>query len=137
MRDAAGSGAEFTVTTSTYNEVIIVRARGELDLASAPLLREHLNGVWELPGASLLILDLTDVAFCDSTGLGELVRTLKRSQARGTRLVLTGVHGPVARVLALSGLRSAFEVHPTAEEAVHTTGGLHERPGRERFTSAS
>ncbi|GGL54952.1 STAS domain-containing protein [Planomonospora parontospora] len=68
-----------------------MRAAGELDLAAVPLLRAHLERVWELPGLPVLIMDVSELTFCDSTGLCELVRTLHRSRTCGTRLILTGL----------------------------------------------
>ncbi|GIH98467.1 STAS domain-containing protein [Planobispora takensis] len=100
------------------SDAIIIELGGELDVDSAPTLREHLGRVWELSGVPALVLDLTDLVFCDTAGLGELVRAFKRSQARGVRLVLTGVAGPMRRVLELTGLREVFEIRPTTADAM-------------------
>ncbi|GIH95635.1 STAS domain-containing protein [Planobispora siamensis] len=100
------------------SDAIIIQVGGEFDIASVPTWREHLGRVWELSGVPALVLDFTDLVFCDTAGLGELVRAFKRSQARGTRLVLTGVDGPMRRILDLTGLREIFEIRPTTADAM-------------------
>jgi anti-anti-sigma factor len=96
---------------------VIVRLDGEIDAAAVPLLREHLERVWELPARPFLILDLYGVGFCDSLGLNELVDVMHRCEERGTRLLLGGVREVMARVLSITGLRNAFEVFDTFDEA--------------------
>ncbi|GAA4225910.1 hypothetical protein GCM10023075_24750 [Streptosporangium album] len=62
--------------------------------------------------------DVTALTFCDSTGVSEMIASLRRSRALGARLVLAGVHGTLERILTITGLRSAFELSPSVEEAL-------------------
>jgi anti-sigma B factor antagonist len=106
-------GSAFTVSSHLRQGAIIIRVGGELDFRSVPVLREHLNRVWDLADTPVLIVDLTAVSFCDSVGLSELLAALQRSEATGVRLMLSGVQGVLARVLSLTGLRNAFDIHPS------------------------
>ncbi|MBB2913661.1 anti-anti-sigma factor [Streptosporangium becharense] len=108
----------FTVSANMLGTTLVVRACGELDYRNAPVFRSELTRAWEATTPPTVVIDLAGLTFCDSTGMAELILGLQRSRALGTRLVLAGVHGTLERILAITGLRSAFEVFDSAEEAV-------------------
>ncbi|SEM19057.1 STAS domain-containing protein [Nonomuraea pusilla] len=115
--EAAGKPT-LSVVSGLAGNAVVLRLEGELDVNAVPLLREHLQRVWDLPPKPFLILDLGELAFCDSMGVNELVQLLHRCEARGTRLVLGGVQGVMARVLSITGLRHAFEVYARFDDAL-------------------
>jgi|SRR5688500_3399553 anti-anti-sigma factor len=117
MSSGATGRSTLNVSSGLSRNAVIVRLDGEIDAAAVPLLREHLERVWELPARPFLILDLYGVGFCDSLGLNELVDVMHRCEERGTRLLLGGVREVMARVLSITGLRNAFEVFDTFDEA--------------------
>ncbi|MFF2148343.1 STAS domain-containing protein [Kitasatospora sp. NPDC058190] len=80
----------------------VVRAGGEIDLATAPRLRCRLAAAFEAHGE--VVLDLSEVTFMDCSGLGILVQARNQADHSGKRLVLRGVGHPVARLLKLTGL---------------------------------
>ncbi|MDA0637663.1 STAS domain-containing protein [Nonomuraea sp. MCN248] len=106
------------VSCGLFSDTVVVRLSGEIDAYGLAPLREHLRRVWELPPTSFLILDLREVGFCDSMGMNELLDIMHRCEARDTRLLLGGVQGVMARVLSITGLRNAFEVFGTLDEAL-------------------
>ncbi|GAA2874272.1 STAS domain-containing protein [Streptosporangium fragile] len=112
--------AFFTVSSSMLGTALVVQANGELDYRHAPVFRSELTKAWEAGTPPLVVIDLTGLTFCDSTGMAELILGLQRSHALGTRLVLAGVHGTLERILAITGLRSSFEVFPSVEEALRS-----------------
>ncbi|WP_068927910.1 STAS domain-containing protein [Planobispora rosea] len=65
-----------------------------------------------------VVLDAAGVPFCDSVGLSALIGVLKQSQAAHKRLALSGMHGTLARLLALTGLAQAFEIHDDVQQAI-------------------
>jgi anti-sigma B factor antagonist len=75
--------------------------RGELDLATVPVLEDALQGAEH--SHDLVIVDLRDLTFLDSTGLHVLISAEQRARRFGTRLVI--VQGPpqVRRLLELTG----------------------------------
>ncbi|MER7361447.1 STAS domain-containing protein [Nonomuraea wenchangensis] len=118
MSYEANRKSTLNVTSGLSRNAVILRLEGELDVNAVPLLREHLELVWELPPPPFLILDLAEVQFCDSMGMNELVGVMQRCEARGTRLLLGGVQGVMARVLSITGLRHAFEVFAQFDDAL-------------------
>lgn len=95
----------------------VVQVSGELDLVTSPGVRQHVHDA-VAEGRRSVVLDLSDVRFCDSSGVGMMIaaRRLMRSCTGRLRLVLPtpdateGSH--VNRVLAALGVRRLFEVYP-------------------------
>jgi anti-sigma B factor antagonist len=100
----------------TADGVTIAELSGDLDLASAPVLREQLLGLLQ-PGASRLVLDLSRVTFCDASGLAVLVGASHRARLLEGFLRLAAVAPPVARVLHITGLHRHLSVYPTVPAA--------------------
>ncbi|MFI6050738.1 STAS domain-containing protein [Streptomyces violascens] len=94
----------------------VLRVSGELDLVTAPRLRRQVHEA-VAEGRRDLVLDLSGVQFCDSSGVGVLIaaRRLMRSCQGRLRLILPargaldGSH--VNKVLAALGVRRLFEVY--------------------------
>ena len=107
----------FDVSEAADNGVPILTVRGEVDVATSPELRERLFALIET-GHKMLIVDLTDVSFVDSTALGVLVSGLKQLRDRDgdLRLVVTQPH--IAKVFEITGLTNVFAIYPTVPEAV-------------------
>ncbi|MEU4578072.1 anti-sigma factor antagonist [Nonomuraea sp. ATR24] len=118
MSSEATGKSLLSVSSGLSRNAVIVRLDGEVDGDAVLILRDHLERVWEIAPTPYLIIDLAGVGFCDSIGLNELVDIMHRCEARGTRLLLGGVQGVMARVLYITGLRNAFEVFDTYEEAL-------------------
>jgi anti-sigma B factor antagonist len=91
----------------------VVSLAGELDLAAVGELRETLDGLH----ASSLVLDLIDVTFVDSAGLGMIIRTSARVP---TSVVTLNPH--VLRFFRWTGADRRFDVHPTLADAVAALG---------------
>jgi anti-sigma B factor antagonist len=68
-----------------------------------------------------LVVDLSDVGFVDSAGIGLLVTAHRRAEQSGGRLVLTGVNDVVAHVLALTRTDRLLSISPSMEQAVTAT----------------
>lgn len=103
--------------------VHVVRAAGELDMLTAPTLRDALLA--ELADRpARLVIDLTEVSFLGSNGLAVLVETRKAADGAGVGLHLTGVsHPPVARPLELTGLVDLFDVAPLVADVLAAVDG--------------
>jgi anti-sigma B factor antagonist len=101
----------FEVTEIEHGGTPVLEVRGELDVSTAPELRDRLVDLCER-GCTLVIVDLTDVSFLDSTALGVLVSALKRLQDAGGDLQLVIAHPHVLKVFEITGLLDVFTVHP-------------------------
>ncbi|MQA96762.1 MAG: anti-sigma factor antagonist [Streptosporangiales bacterium] len=108
-------------------EYTIVRLRGELDMATAPALRNRLMALLH-PGLRRIVLDLSGLTFCDATGLGLLVGIQNRTVSLGVDLRLSAPRWQLAKVLNSTGLDRGLKVHPTLTQAL---GG----PDKRRLTA--
>lgn len=103
-------------------EWAVLRVSGEMDLVTSPAVRQHVHDA-VAEGRRSLVLDLSEVLFCDSSGVGVLIasRRLMRSCAGHLRLILPaqgaedGSH--VNRVLAALGVRRLFDCYPDLPSA--------------------
>jgi RND superfamily putative drug exporter len=103
-----GEPAGLTIDVEQEDARVTLVARGELTLETASLLREALAD--HEHGAATVVLDLRDVAFLDSSGLGELLGAHQRARRQGRRLVLARrADSQVAQVLDISGLDTTIE----------------------------
>ncbi|KMS74772.1 metal ABC transporter ATPase [Streptomyces viridochromogenes] len=111
------------VTGGERGDWAVLQVSGELDLVTSPVMRQHIHDV-VAEGRHSLVLDLSEVMFCDSSGVGVLIaaRRLIRSCQGSLRLILPaqgaadGSH--VNRVLGALGVRRLFEVYPDVAAAV-------------------
>ncbi len=98
----------------------MIAVSGELDLASSPALDEELDRVFG-SNEQLVILDLRQLEFMDSTGLSVLIRAHQTAEAAERRLCL--VKGPpqVQRLLTLTGVGERLEVVDAPEDALSSS----------------
>lgn len=105
------------MTTAERDGRSVVTASGELDAHSAPALQEQLEPLTTRPNAAVVV-DLTEVGFIDSTGLGVLVTTLKHVREVDGRLDVVVTSPRVLKVLAITGLDVVIPLHSTLDEAL-------------------
>ena len=123
-----GMVVAFNVTGDEQGDWTVLRVSGELDLVTSPALRQRVHDA-VAEGRHSLVLDLSEVYFCDSSGVGVLIasRRLIRSCRGELRLILPaqgaadGSH--VNRVLGALGVRRLFEVHPDLDSATDEEAG--------------
>jgi anti-sigma B factor antagonist len=108
---------EFAVEQHVEQDVNVVKVTGEIDVFSSPRLRETLLDVID-KGPLHLVVDLGDVTFLDSTGLGVLVGIYHRLRARTGSMSFVGANERVRRVFYITQLTKIFVLHDTLEEAI-------------------
>ena len=108
---------DIKVETRAIDDWAVVDVEGEVDVFTAPKLRERIIGLLS-DEKQRIIVNLEKVAFMDSTGLGVLVGGLKRVKERDGTLVLAGAQGTVLRVLNVTGLNAVFPMFDSVEGAV-------------------
>lgn len=81
---------------------------GELDAATAPTLDLAVTKVG--PGYQVILLDLTGLSFCDSSGLAALVRAHRHLEAEGRHLALTAVPERIRTLMAITGLDQVIDI---------------------------
>ncbi|SEO36377.1 anti-sigma F factor antagonist [Propionispora vibrioides] len=105
-------------TTVLKQGVLIVQIEGELDMHGADKFRETIDTALDACGAKNMILDLQDVSFIDSSGLGVILGRYKRLSALDGRILAVHVQPQVAHILELSGLLKIIEVYPSQTDAL-------------------
>jgi anti-sigma B factor antagonist len=106
-----------TVRTQERGEMHVVSVAGELDMATAPQLQDQITDLLDR-GRNRLVFDLTEVSFCDSTGLSVFVRAKNSCDEAGGSVRLAAPQRGVLRILEVSGLVEVLQTYPTVEEAV-------------------
>jgi len=104
---------DFHVSTTTVGSQTTVIVEGEVDLATAPLLRDRLDSVIDETTTDIAV-DLSQVRFLDSTGLSVLVAAHQRSAESGHALHVVRASLFVRRVFRVSGLTQFLDGSQTA-----------------------
>jgi anti-sigma B factor antagonist len=108
---------EFSVSQKSVGSYSLVEVRGEIDVFSAPGLKDALTALID-SGAPAVIIDLSQVAFLDSTGLGALVAARSEATDKGGRLPIVCDLERILKLFRITGLESHFEIHPSVDAAV-------------------
>jgi len=109
---------EFSLTEDALDDDRhVVAVRGEIDLFTAPELKQKLTDAIE-GGKSRIVVDLSDTSFLDSTALGVLIGAVKRLRTREGALVIVNVDQNIAKTFEITGLDQIFTILPTRDEAV-------------------
>lgn len=95
----------------------IIEVAGEIDVYTAPKLRERLVGLVEA-GSYQLIVDMEGVEFLDSTGLGVLVGGLKRVRAHDGWIDLVSTQGRILRIFRITGLNKVFNIYESVADSI-------------------
>ena len=97
---------------------------GELDIATTPILERAFDAVYHDDDAAMIILDLTQLSFMDSTGIGALLRMNEACEA-ADRLRIVNGSPAVVRVLDITGVRESLPIINSADDPLaplKTTG---------------
>jgi anti-sigma B factor antagonist len=100
---------EFDIQEQLDGAVPIITVSGEIDVATAPQLRECLHKVIA-EGQSTVMLDLLGVTFLDSTALGVLVGALKRCRELGGELHVVVADARIMKIFEITGLTKVFPI---------------------------
>jgi anti-sigma B factor antagonist len=100
---------EFGIEREQREGIPLLRVRGELDVYTAPKLKEVVREALE-DGAPSLAFDLSSLQFMDSTGLQILMSAKKRTAERGGEVYVFGLRSQIRRVFDLLGLERIFRI---------------------------
>jgi len=108
---------ELALATRTHGPFEIIEVGGEVDVYTAPRLREAIVAAIDA-GNTRLVIDVEKVAFLDSTGLGVLVGALKRVRADGGSLDIVCTHERLLKIFDITGLDKVFGLHTSVDAAM-------------------
>ena len=103
------------IATTRDSDRYVITVSGEVDLASSPELDIAIIAAIE-SGTSSVAIDLTDVSFMDSSGLGVIVRGLKRCREADKDLDLVITNERVLKVFGITGLDQVIPIHDSIED---------------------
>ncbi|WP_184754555.1 STAS domain-containing protein [Streptosporangium album] len=102
---------ELKVSTRSHAGHTVMTIVGEIDLYTAPGLQSEFARLLLETPATYVVIDMSKVEFCDSTGMNVLLSALKRLKERGGTLELVAPRPAVRKILQVTGLDSVFTVH--------------------------
>ncbi len=100
-------------TLKSENGVMTVCLRGEMDHHNAAPLREEIDAAITFENPAVLKLDLSEIAFCDSSGLGFIMGRYRRMNAAGGSMTLINPSAPTMKILRLAGVDALIDVEYT------------------------
>lgn len=101
---------DLTLETREIDDKTLVAVGGEIDVYTAPKLRDTISEIVS-GGAYNLVVDLSEVEFLDSTGLGVLVGGLKKVRAHDGSLALVCAEDRLLKIFRITGLAKVFTIH--------------------------
>ena len=117
-----GTGQALTTRIDARNGVTSIALSGELDMATAPALKDQLAAS-EQTDTKAIVLDLRDLSFIDSSGLHEIVWAFRRSEMNGHRLMVIGANPLTRRMCEITGTEFLLDAQGTAQVLDRFTGG--------------
>ena len=107
-----------TVSTDMGDTSVVVHAEGDLDVYTAPRLKEVLDE--HVASGRPLVLDLSEVHFIDSTALGVLVGALQQSQSNDGEFRLVVDDPFLLKIFHITGFDGIFPIFPAVADALDT-----------------
>ena len=112
---------ELDITTEEAGDgVAVVALAGEIDLYTCPEFKQELLRV-VADGTTLVVVDLTETTFIDSTALGVIIRGVERLKLRDGRLVVVCADPNIVKIFEVTGLNRIFSVVGSRDEALAQT----------------
>ncbi|MFL6089002.1 MAG: STAS domain-containing protein [Aeromicrobium sp.] len=108
---------EFTVSTRGEGPFTVVEVGGEVDVYTAPRLREAVVSAID-DGSTRLVIDVDKVEFLDSTGVGVMVGALKKVRSSGGTLDIVCTQPRLLKIFDITGLDKVFGLHASVADAV-------------------
>ncbi len=107
---------ELDVRTEQDGAACVLSIAGEVDVYTAPVLKQHLVDAVE-QGCVDILIDLDEVGFIDSSGLGVLVGGLRRVKDRSGSIRLVCQRESILKIFRITGLDKVFPIFGSVEEA--------------------
>jgi anti-sigma B factor antagonist len=99
----------------------VLEIRGEVDVYSAPAVKDSITGLLG-PESPVVMVDLSEVGFLDSTGLGALVAARSAASQAGGSLPIVCNRDRILKLFRITGLDTVFDIYPTVDDVVQALG---------------
>jgi serine/threonine-protein kinase RsbW len=115
----------------TDNGIAVVTLAGDLDLYNSSKFREAVQTIWN-DGVRKIAVDLNQLEYVDSSGIGVLLYLYTSSQKRNGHVLYANVNGSVRKVIKLTRLEGFLPIAPTLGEALTRLREIPDEPSSER-----
>ena len=105
---AAKPVPQLTLARSTEGDSVFVRCTGKLVAVTTGILQSEVRSL--LPGSQRIVLDLTDLGYMDSSGLGSIIGLYVSAKTAGARLEIINLSQRVRHLFSITNVLSLFEV---------------------------
>lgn len=99
------------MSSRSQGEHTIVALAGEIDLYTAPRLQSALGSALGAEGPVRIVVDMSAVEFCDSTGMNVLLAAYRQASEQGGELALAAPRPSVRKILEVTGLEAVFTIY--------------------------
>ncbi|MFC5828656.1 STAS domain-containing protein [Nonomuraea insulae] len=113
----SGAMTELSIDVQRLPGCHVVHLEGEVDRTTQQPLAQTFSRLLQADPPPKIVVDVTDLAFCDSGGLWTLIGSQRRAEERGGALRLIGVHGALARLLTITQLVHLFPPYRSLAQA--------------------
>lgn len=110
-------GEMFGVSMESGSGYVLVSVVGEVDVATAPKLRDCLREA-VAEGSPTAVVDLTGVTFIDSMALGVLIEAKKLCDGEGRIMRIAASEPRILKIFEITGLTELFDIRPTPDQAI-------------------
>lgn len=111
-----------SLDVSAVHNILVVRMAGELDHHTAEQVRERIDHQLASGQYIHLVLNLAELTFMDSSGLGVILGRYKRVSQLGGKTMLCAVHPSIHRLFELSGMFKILSLHENEQAAIKACG---------------
>jgi anti-sigma B factor antagonist len=113
---------ELSVLHQSVGGYPVLEVRGEIDVYSAPTVKDSITSLLG-PGSPVVMVDLSQVGFLDSTGLGALVAARTMASQAGGSLPIVCNRERILKLFRITGLDTVFDIYPSVDDVVQALGG--------------
>lgn len=99
-------------------KTLIVKLKGELDHHNSETTRNKIDRYFVEKGLDNIILDLTEITFMDSSGIGLIMGRYKNTVSKKGKLIVVNNNSYIDRILKMSGILKIIELYPTLDDAI-------------------
>lgn len=110
------------IDLKTKKNILVIRLVGELDHHTAELLRSKVEKTIDEQGIQHILLNLKDLSFMDSSGLGVILGRYKRISQLGGQMIVCSISPNIYRLFELSGMFKILKVVDSEQQALEVLG---------------
>ena len=111
------------IQVDIQGRTLIISLEGELDYTQAERLRTQIDSAYEKSPCKHMVMDMSNISFMDSSGIGMIIGRYKNIETRGGQLALSSMSEPLTKLYEVSGLAKIVLRAATVKDAIELFGG--------------